>query len=715
MPQSDSSRNGNSRSSRKYGFACSNCRRRKARCNGAMPTCQKCLANNETCSYDKAPSIAYAVSLQNQLQAYKDRFEELRRVMDEERDALLNEPIDTVSPNEGRSRAFRSAPEVRDPRRIESATKEDATDAAEMASVGTDGRVCFYGKTSLYHIDPKSFEADSPETIHDANFEDSNRSMAYMSSIPESHDTASLLAETPASLLNHLFDTYWTYPHHFHCVLCKPLFIRDLYCSGPYVNPFLLCSVLSQAARYSMRSDATEVGHNFATKALKLLPDDIEKGSSIPTIQGLLILSVRECACGRVSQGWLYSGMAFRMMRDLGIDVSPKKLGHLAKQFSEEDLAMRQQVFWSCYTWDKTMSVCLGRAATVNCFMELPTSDTLPFGHEADDEVWPPMTGHVSFADGLVKQKALSSTRFATYCELSFITEGILDKLYSRPHKGQQDYLLVYLATTLKRLQAWADRLSPELFIKEAAATIVSPPLHILLLNLTYHAATILLCRPYRTVHQCAKERCTKASQMVDTVFMLHVKRFGFRYVTYLQTYTLFVACTINVLDFTENEGSAGDSVLAREANARLHFGLEILRQANSTPAAARCAATISQLFQRQKTSKKNGNINSAARTRVNSPMTGVDVSSNTLGSTTAPLTQPQLMIPGRIDVDPMATNDGPCIQDQNSTKPFDFSIPIDTPLRWLPENVQDDGSWMLMTDVGFNGDFDFSSMAQFS
>lgn len=42
-----------SRPPRKYGFACSNCRRRKARCNGALPACQKCLANHETCSYDK--------------------------------------------------------------------------------------------------------------------------------------------------------------------------------------------------------------------------------------------------------------------------------------------------------------------------------------------------------------------------------------------------------------------------------------------------------------------------------------------------------------------------------------------------------------------------------------------------------------------------------------------------------------------------------------
>ncbi|KAI1088917.1 fungal-specific transcription factor domain-containing protein [Rostrohypoxylon terebratum] len=684
-----------------------------------MPTCQKCLANNESCSYDKAPSVAYAVSLQNQLQAYKDRIKELKRVKDEERDALLNEPICTISPNEGRSRAFRSTSDFPSPLRIDTASKRDTADAAEIASVGTDGRLCFYGKTSLYHIDPQNFDPNSPETNHDTSIENDNHGLAYMPSLyPQFCDTASILAETPSAILVDLLDTYWTYPHHLHCVLCKPLFLRDLYSSGPYVTPFLLCAVLAQAARYSTRSDAADIGRGFAAKALQLLPSDIEKGSSIPTIQALLVFSARECACGRVSQGWLYSGMAFRMMRDLGIDVSPKKLGHLLKQFSEEDLAVRQQVFWSCYTWDKTMSVCLGRAAVLHCSVELPTLNTLPFGREADDEMWPPTVINTSLADGLVKQKALSTARFIAYCELSIITESILDTLYSRPHSGQL-HLLTYLDTTLQRLQSWADRLPPELFIKEATATIVAPPLHILLLNLTYHAATILLCRPYRTVQQNAKEKCTQATQMIDTLFVLHVKRFGFRYVTYLQTYTLFVACTINVLDFTENDGPTGDSKLAQEANARLHFGLEIFRQANSTPAAARCAATISQLFQRQKTSKQIEKSNPENLARVRSPMTDMADSSSAHDITIAPLMtnpppttpyQPHVTVPNLIP-----TNNATSIQDQNLTEPFDFSLPIETPLRWLPENVQDDGSWMLMADVNFNGDFDFSSIPEFS
>ncbi|KAI1804792.1 fungal-specific transcription factor domain-containing protein [Daldinia bambusicola] len=690
----------------------------------------------------RAPSIAYAVSLQNELQAYKNRIEELRRVKDEDRDALLNEPIRTINPNEGRSRTFRSPPDLQSYQQLDSVHVENTDDTIEMASVGTDGRVNFYGKTSLYHIDPKHFEEHSPTST--SSYGDSTgthiHDMAAIPSIFELHDITLLLAEIPHELMNDLLDTYWCYPHHFHCVLCKPLFLRDLYSSGPYVTPFLLCAVLAQAARYSTRRDATEVGQTFASRALQLLPSDIDKGSSIPTIQGLLILSARECACGRVSQGWLYSGTAFRMMRDLGIDVSPKKLGHLAKQFTEEELAVRKQVFWSCYTWDKTMSLCLGRAPAVHYCVELPTRDTLLYGRDADDEVWPPVPTYNSFVDGLVDQKSLSSTRFVAYCELSVITGSILDTLYSRPHNGRQDGLLAYLNSTLQRLQCWADRLPPEILIKETTSTaIVSPPLHVLLLNLTYQAATILLCRPYRTQQPIAKERCTKAAKMTDTLLMLHVKRFGFRYITYLETYTLFVACTVNVLDFTENEGSAGDPGLAREANARLHFGLEILRQANSTPAAARCASTICQLFNKQKASMRNveGPGQSPRQEALqeaenSSSPTELEINTNTQTfmptptSTSAPFQHHSLAVTeGNFITSSTIADEIPYIQnghtDTNAEADGDNTlqspaVPVETPLRWLPENVQDDGSWMLMmADGNFGGDFDFSPIAGLS
>ncbi|KAK7755051.1 hypothetical protein SLS62_002866 [Diatrype stigma] len=635
----------------------------------------------------------------NQLQAYKDRLEALRLAKDEERDALLNEPLGSERPNGGRSLAALSPPSPESPQGIEYASNS-IDNTIEEASVGADGRICFYGKTSLYHIDSKDGGADGPMLAgHDTSTEEQSPGIASTSASSfRCHDTAALLAEVPP------------------------------------------------AARYSTRQDSIEVGNHFASKALQFMLEDIgQGGSSIPTLQGLLIFSARECACGRVSQGWLYSGMAFRMMRDLGIDVSPKKLGK-GHFFTEEDLALRRQVFWSCYTWDKTMSVCLGRGATVSYTVELPTVETLPFGREADDETWQP-TNQASST--LVEQKSLSSTRFTAYCELCVITESVLGELYSKPHSGRHDQLMKYLDSTLRKLRSWSERLPPELFIQEPTKmALVCPPLHILLLNLMYHTVTILLCRPYRTIQRAAKEQCTKASQMIDALFVLHVKRFGFRFITYLQTYTMFVGSTINVLDFTENAnpggGGGGDgsdnaieeeegkkSTLAEEAKSRLYFGLEILRQATSTPSAARCAAVIAQLIQKQqKTSRQDAGQGVAAGSGLLSPIVGAEEVAATgtqqqRPSEEAPTTdfpfpapsQPPSAAP-RSQEGVVAASAIPPLSmggTQDTETRFPPSCSIEQPLKWLPENVVDDGSWMLMTDVTVDGGFDYSSLEDFN
>ena len=90
----------------------------------------------------------------------------------------------------------------------------------------------------------------------------------------------------------------------------------------------------------------------LVNRARLLLGTEIQKPSSIPTAQALLQLSARELAYGSISQAWLYSGMAFRMVSDLGLQHSNSRifdLGHL----TAEDLEIRRRLFWSCYFWDK--------------------------------------------------------------------------------------------------------------------------------------------------------------------------------------------------------------------------------------------------------------------------------------------------------------------------------------------------------------------------
>lgn len=58
---------------------------------------------------------------------------------------------------------------------------------------------------------------------------------------------------------------------------------------------------------------------------------------------------------------WLYSGMAFRIAIDLGIHLSTERLRGYVKNLTVEDIEIRKRLFWGCYTWDKAISLYLGR------------------------------------------------------------------------------------------------------------------------------------------------------------------------------------------------------------------------------------------------------------------------------------------------------------------------------------------------------------------
>ncbi|KAI0975088.1 fungal-specific transcription factor domain-containing protein [Xylaria arbuscula] len=735
VEESPVARSTRAQQSRRYGFACCNCRHRKVKCDGALPACGKCVLSREQCTYNKRPSLAYAVTLQQQLKAYQERFEQLRAAKDTERDALLTKPV-TTGPLQGSSASDFSPSHTSDS--AAHGSDEDSSSLQDETSIGTDGQLCFYGSTSLYHI--------SPSDGHQGNAPYSNgRETGEPHARLEQQDAmAAFLGEIPSSLLHGLLDTYWCWPHHLHCVLVKKIFIRDLETLGPYVTPFLLATVLAQAARYSARSDAAEVGRHFAKQARKLLDLDIDRGSSIATIQGLLIFSARECACGRTSQGWLYSGMAFRMARDLGLHLAPKKLSPLFPHFSDEDLAIRNQIFWSCYTWDKTISLCLGRNPAITNVIELPRPDALLDGLDADEEIWEPKAVQGSLFEGLMQHRAFSSTRFVAYCELCVITHDVLDKLYIRRHRTEKDQLLArYLNQTLEKLDEWCVRLPHDLIVQNDSRTMQCPPLHILLLNLVYQTVVMLLCRPYRASSETARVRCTRAAEMTDTLFMLHVRRFGFRCVTWLQTYTMFVACTINVKDLKENRAQdniIANANLARAASARLDFGLEILRQgAKSTPSAGRCAAIVAQLLNnRDDTSVNPRQLGQQGAD--NSGLQNCEGQLGVAGLDTQPYTQTTQAVKARETAHDIPLDEQPaCIETQQPLGPIrqgdnlqargpeapnsESTLPgrpsmfnaglqsplIDTSFGWASENLWEDRSWILM-DLEFDPNVTYSN-----
>ena len=89
-------------------------------------------------------------------------------------------------------------------------------------------------------------------------------------------------------------------------------FLRDMAFGGPCFSEFLLMVIYACASR--MIDGLTEVqklaqGDLFVSLAKAYLSKDLECPTKTTTIQGLLLLSARECALGDVSQGWNHAGL----------------------------------------------------------------------------------------------------------------------------------------------------------------------------------------------------------------------------------------------------------------------------------------------------------------------------------------------------------------------------------------------------------------------
>ena len=137
---------------RRYGFACSTCRRRKIRCDGEKPVCQRCLRSNEVCCYksDDASDPGSTAQLQKALSRIQELERGIQRLAvadDEERDKLLLELANDSSPD--RFRVAHQSIDVDASTRVGPTPRIDNSPSAARAeqseiTIDEDGSVSFF-------------------------------------------------------------------------------------------------------------------------------------------------------------------------------------------------------------------------------------------------------------------------------------------------------------------------------------------------------------------------------------------------------------------------------------------------------------------------------------------------------------------------------------------------------------------------------------------
>jgi len=153
----------------------------------------------------------------------------------------------------------------------------------------------------------------------------------------------------------HLLNLHWNRQHHSFLITYRPAFMRDMACNGPYFSKLLLNAIYFGASKFSPRpevrkdpNDVRTAGWRFRERVRELLISALDR-SDVTTIQALLVMTNSLFALGdERAAAWLYAGLAFRMIIDLGIHVDVADVSSM-RNFSDEDLEIRRRVFWGAF------------------------------------------------------------------------------------------------------------------------------------------------------------------------------------------------------------------------------------------------------------------------------------------------------------------------------------------------------------------------------
>ncbi|KAM0753619.1 hypothetical protein T439DRAFT_377788 [Meredithblackwellia eburnea MCA 4105] len=652
---------------RRYAFACTGCKRRKARCDGVQPTCGRCDRLKESCIWapTSKPDSSDREQLSNQLHDAVSFLQRLSSASTAERSSLLeqyssNPPtwtsavslgehgreVGSTHNGEGAARSevdrgegvspFDLPP---DPHEAPSNSEEGVAELLHHMSLDEQGSFQHYGSSSLLYQKPPetrvakevlaNLARDSPRNRpfeHQPDWKTLAYSTLSMSSGSEKLEEVSRTWQ--------LLATYFTWLNPEFHIVTESVFYRDLALSGPYFSRFLLCAMCAHASRYSDAelvlppqasnslagggglNTGVNCGADILKEAKSMLMDELEKPTSIATITGLMILGQRECECGNTSLAWLYIGMAWRMLRDLGLHLASKELSiYGGVGLPIEDQEIRLRLFWSAFALDKSISLALGRSPTFNAYQRVRPSFITDLSE--DNNLWAPLSingSTLSTFEHYQPQKSFTMSSVKALASLTIIASEILMRFYVRRPRVDQE--LDFLDECEGRLKSMFAAWPKELQLITAELPEQCPPPHVVSLNLFYRAITILLYRPFVDITELdsvpstllerlpqAENRTTEMATEVNQILVLHRRSFGWLHLTYSMLYSCYAAASIDVIDFLSRDPQRSIS-----AAPRLSMSLKVLEQgAYQSPALQRTLGILKTKLTARPTRSKRG------------------------------------------------------------------------------------------------------------
>ncbi|KAJ5725308.1 uncharacterized protein N7483_006665 [Penicillium malachiteum] len=457
-----------------------------------------------------SPTLSYTKQLESRVAQLEDILTKLRNQQADVEARKVSSPASVAESSSSAGRKIK----------VEHDETQDLARDFDGLNVENDGRISFHGPTSLFQL-PSGVVSETTSTTH----------------------FAQELEARKERLIN----------------------IGDMKINGQYYSDVLLNAILSHSVRWCKEEpqigpllDAFDGGAQFYQRARTGLFETLQSGyAEIPTIQTLLLLSAQECGRGNRTQAWLYSGMAFRLLDDLGISIDSRKYPGTA-QLTDEEIEIRNRLFWSCYFWDKIVALYFGRAPAMQHSRVSPPRMILDDTSEI--EIWTPHG--VTFPDGAhyPPTQAHSTSCFMRMCGLAEILNQILIHIYDPMRQSTEAEFFECVQEQAKNLSEWWEELPDYLKLVATDLPPYCPPSHIMTLNCLYHTINILLHRPIlcsRALLQTRQDaydtshliQCMASATSILSLFDLFRRTFGDNHVVLSLAYSIYTAASIFLLE----------------------------------------------------------------------------------------------------------------------------------------------------------------------
>ncbi|KAK8224476.1 fungal-specific transcription factor domain-containing protein [Phyllosticta capitalensis] len=445
---------------RRIALACSTCRTRKSKCDGARPRCSACVALDFDCSYVQSSSSAnvivgkeYLTSLESRVARVEERlnhFESDKFQTSRSSSPVLSQPP-AVDEEEGHTDAIGA---------LHFAEEED------FAYLGPSSNIAFsrHLRPALARISRAAVPGATPDGPAGGSLLRSSRPPS------PSSDHHGLTNTSPEADELRLIDDFFSNTGLIFPFIHERTFrLRYHDMRQDQTKPVqkswlaLLNMVLAFAVSASTRTDFSAIDRQresdaFYRRALHLSRGQMMRCSSLETVQLLLLMSQYLQGTQKSLQTFIVHGLAVKGAFQLGLHSKEASL-HL----SPTEREFRKRTWYGIVTVDRTMSMTFGRPASVPddyVRLDLPVLERM---------VDPTLTENTMVKDMSVSFFNATITLYnIMYTTVKTCYGGNLGCSDASPHTLD---VVTRIYGLEKQLQEWKASLPPALSLRTSAET----------------------------------------------------------------------------------------------------------------------------------------------------------------------------------------------------------------------------------------------------